>query len=143
MLTAYNQILQHDGLKYQIFKIDDVANEVIVDDFGDEVGDDLGYQVKVTETEDEDRAAFEEFVERINNFRTRSPRYCLFSFGSNDDSKLVFIYWLVASYHACIIIVTQQHKRLISVAISVSQPVGQDAKKSLAPYNVYWKESDV
>ena len=64
-----------------------------MDDFGDEVGDDLGYQVKVTATEEEDRAAFEEFVQRINNFRTRSPRYCLFNFGSNGSSKLAFIYW--------------------------------------------------
>lgn len=95
VLTAYSQILHHDGLKYQIFKIDDVENEVIVDDFGDEIGDDLGYQVKATATDAEERAAFDEFVERINNFRTRSPRYCLFSFGSNGDGKLAFIYWLV------------------------------------------------
>lgn len=93
MLSAYDQLLEHEGLKYQIFKINDVDNEVVVDDFGDEVGDDLGYQVKATATEEEDRAAFQEFVERISNYRTRSPRYCLFSFGSNSSSKLAFIYW--------------------------------------------------
>lgn len=98
VLEAYNQLEQQEGgLKYQIFKINDVDNEVVVDDFGDEVGDDLGYQVKVTETEEEDRVAFEEFAQRINNFRTRSPRYCLFNFGSNGSSKLAFIYWLVVS----------------------------------------------
>ena len=96
VLKAYSQ-LEHEGLKYQIFKINDVDNEVVVDDFGDEVGEDLGYQVKVTSTEEEDRAAFEEFVQRINNFRTRSPRFCLFNFGSNGSSKLAFIYWLVLS----------------------------------------------
>lgn len=100
VLSAYSRLLEQEGLKYEIFKINDVDNEVIVDDFGDEVGADLGYQVKSTATEDEDRAAFEEFVERINNYRTRSPRYCLFNFGSNGNRRLAFIYWLVLSRYS-------------------------------------------
>ena len=90
-LESYKTLLANDGLKYAILKIDDAANELVLDDFSDDMRD--SDMIKTAGTTEEVRAAFDQLADIIKEHRTRSPRFCLFNFSLNEKSKTALIYW--------------------------------------------------